>query len=59
MNTVQLKTDAATHIVVRDAAGTKLVDINLLGCSITIAVPPDAEIQTSPTKNNPQESQVP
>jgi len=47
MNAVHLTTDAAAHIVVRDTTGVKLVDIHLPGCSVDIAVPPDAEIQLS------------
>ncbi len=45
---VQVKTDAAAHVVIRSRAGKKLFDIYLPGVSITIAIPADAEIKVDP-----------
>jgi len=48
MNAVQLKTKSATNVVIRDASGKKIFDLDLPGCSIEAAVPPDADIQITP-----------
>ncbi len=47
---VQLKTEAAAHIVIRNGAGKKLFDMDLPGVSITIAVPAEAEIKITPNR---------
>src|ERR1700741_5442718 len=36
---VRIKTEAATHLVMRDWAGKKLLDIDLPGVSVTVALP--------------------
>jgi hypothetical protein len=41
---LQVKTEAVAHIVIRNGAGKKLFDLDLSGVSITVTVPPDAEI---------------
>lgn len=48
MNAVQLKTQSTTNVVIRDASGKKIFDLDLAGCSIEVAVPPGAEIQITP-----------
>ena len=53
---VQVKTEAAAHIVIRNGAGKKLFDIDLSGVSITVTVPSDAEIRVEPTLNRSQET---
>src|SRR5882762_1078453 len=45
---LRVKTEAATHIVVRNGTGKKLCDIDVIGVSITVTVPPDAEIDLEP-----------
>ena len=45
---VRIKTEAATHLVMRDWAGKKLLDIDLPGVSVTVAVPSDAKIEIEP-----------
>ena len=45
---LQVKTEAAAHVVIRSRTGRKLFDIYLPGVSITIAIPPDAEIKVVP-----------
>ena len=42
---LRIKTEAAAHIVVRNAKGRKLFDLYVSGISITVAVPMDAEIK--------------
>jgi len=52
---LRLKTDANSHIVVRNRVGKKLFEIDLPGVSVTFAVPQDAEIQVDarPRKRQP------
>ena len=45
---LRIKTEAATHLVMRDWAGKKLLDIDLPGVSVTVAVPSDAKIEIEP-----------
>ena len=45
---LRVKTEAAAHVVIRNAAGKKLFDIYLPGVSIGVAVPLNAEIQIQP-----------
>jgi hypothetical protein len=42
---LRVKTKAAAHVVIRNESGNKLFDIYLPGVSVTLAVPPDAEIR--------------
>ena len=42
---LRVKTKAAAHVVIRNEAGNKLLDIYLPGVSVTLAVPPDAEVR--------------
>jgi hypothetical protein len=50
MNTkvLQVKTSAQTKLVVRSSTGQKLFDIDLLGVTVSFAVPHDAEIKVEP-----------
>jgi len=45
---LQVRTDAITHVVIRNGKGKKLFEINLLGVSITVAVSADAELRIEP-----------
>ena len=45
---LRVKTEAAAHVVIRNAAGKKLFDMYIHGVIIAIAVPKDAEIQIQP-----------
>jgi hypothetical protein len=42
---LRVKTEADSHIVVRNRTGKKLFELDLPGVSVTLAVPQDAEIQ--------------
>jgi hypothetical protein len=53
---MQLKTEATAHVVVRNRAGKKLLDIYLPGVSISLAVPSDAEIKVEPNLHRSQET---
>jgi hypothetical protein len=52
---LRVKTKAAAHIVLRNGAGKKLLEIYLPGVSVTLAVPPDAEIRidAQPSSSQP------
>ena len=46
---LQVKTeDAATHVVIRNAAGRKLFDMTMPGLTLVVAVSADAEIKVDP-----------
>lgn len=47
---LRVKTGAAARIVVRNGTGKKLFDMDVLGVSITIAVPSDAVIRIDPSQ---------
>jgi uncharacterized linocin/CFP29 family protein len=47
---VQIQTKASADIVVRNAMGRKLFDMNIPGVSVTVAVPLDAEIEVLPVE---------
>jgi hypothetical protein len=51
---LRVKTEAATHIVIRDGAGKKLCDIDVFGMSITVTVPPKAKIEVEPRPTKSQ-----
>jgi hypothetical protein len=44
----QIKTSGDTHLVVRDAKGRKLFDVDAPGLTIVVAVPDTAEIRIQP-----------
>ena len=46
---MRVKTKTAAHVTIRNRAGRKLFDLDVLGVSITVAVPPDTEIQIEPS----------
>ena len=41
-------TEATAHIVIRNGAGKRLFDINMLGVSITVTAPSGAGIKVEP-----------
>ncbi|MGA7791398.1 MAG: hypothetical protein WCA19_00075 [Candidatus Acidiferrales bacterium] len=46
---LQVKTvDAATHVVIRNAAGRKLFDMTMPGLTLVVTVSADAEIKVDP-----------
>jgi len=45
---LQIQTSSDTHLVVRNAAGRKLFEVDLPGVTIVITVPADAEIKVEP-----------
>ncbi len=45
---VQIQTKASADIVVRNAKGRKLFDMDLLGVTVTITTPQNAEIKIEP-----------
>jgi hypothetical protein len=47
---LQVKTEAAAHVTIRNGAGKKLFDMDLPGVSITVAVSADAEIKVTPNR---------
>jgi hypothetical protein len=48
LRVVQIQTKASADILVRNAMGRKLFDMNIPGVSVTVAVPPDAKIKIEP-----------
>jgi hypothetical protein len=48
---VRLKTQAASHIVIRNRAGYKIFEVSIPGVSISVAVLHDAQIQVDGVKN--------
>jgi hypothetical protein len=49
---LQVKTeDAATHVVIRNAAGRKLFDMTMPGLTLVVTVSADANIQIDGAKN--------
>jgi hypothetical protein len=40
--------DAATHVVIRNAAGRKLFDLTMPGLTLVVTVSADAEIKVDP-----------
>jgi len=53
---LQVKTETAAHIVIRNGTGRKLFDIELPGVSLTVTVPSDAEIRVEPNLHRSQET---
>ena len=51
---LRVKTEADSHIVVRNRAGKKLFDLDLPGVSVTLVVPPDAEIRVDSGSRKPR-----
>jgi hypothetical protein len=47
---VQIQTRASADIVVRNAKGRKLFEINLPGVSVTVTIPTDGEIKIEPDR---------
>lgn len=47
---VLIKTTRSTHVVVRNAKGRKLFDMDIPGVTLTLSVPLDAEITIEPDK---------
>ena len=45
---LQLKTEGATHLVVRSVSGRKIFDLRIPGVVVTFAVAPDTEIKIKP-----------
>jgi hypothetical protein len=46
---LQVKTeDAATHVVIRNAAGRKLFDMTMPGLTLVVTVSADAKIKVDP-----------
>jgi hypothetical protein len=45
---LQVKTEAAAHVVIRNAAGRKLFDMTMPGLTLVVAVSADAEIKVDP-----------
>ena len=52
---VQLKTKASAQIVVRNAKGRKLFDMDIHGVTVTITTPLNAEIKIEPDRDRGQE----
>lgn len=53
---LQVKTETAAHMVIRNGAGKNLFEIELSGVSITVTVPPDGEIKVEPNLHRSQET---
>ena len=51
---VQIQTTASAHLVVRNANGRKLFDIDIHGVTVTITTPLNAEIRIKPDTAKPQ-----
>jgi hypothetical protein len=49
---LQIKTEAAAHVVVRNAKGRKLFDLQVPGVSITVAVPSNTELKIKDRPND-------
>jgi len=45
---LRVKTESATHLVMRDWAGKKLLDVEMPAVSVVFAVPSDAKIEVEP-----------
>jgi hypothetical protein len=50
---LQIKTEVATQVVIRDRTGKKLFNLYLSGISVAVAVPSDAEIRIDPKEQKP------
>ena len=56
MKVVQIQTQAAAQVLIRNRAGKKLFEIDVAGVSITVAVSPDVEIKIEPDLHRGQET---
>jgi hypothetical protein len=45
---LRVKTEMATHVVIRNAAGKKLFEVDLPGVTVVLSVAPDAVIDIEP-----------
>ena len=45
---LRITTPSPTHLVVRNAHGHKLFEVQIPGVAVTVAVPADAEIRIEP-----------
>ena len=52
---IQIQTKTSTQIVVRNAKGRKLFDMEIQGLTIVLSVPVDAEIQVEPSPRGKNE----
>jgi len=47
---LRITTQSSTHLVVRDAHGHNICELQIPGVAVTVAVPADAEIRIEPFK---------
>ena len=48
MNVMQMRTVGTTQVVVRDARGQKIFDMDLHGCTVIVTTPAESPIRVAP-----------